>query len=326
MAITTSRADRSRQMLSLVCLMVAGAMIGVSVNLAKLASAAELTPYAYLAWSVFGAALAHAGIAAYRRELPPLNWRTTEYFVVAGLITLVAPYLINFTAVPEVGASFVALSIAFPPLLTYLGALFLGMERFHAGRALGVALALAGAALLAVLKLSQPDAEIIWIVATLAVPVILAIGNIYRTKRWPGDIKPGSLAPGMLVVSAIILFAAGLLPGFSLDVPLENTTPALLILTQAATFAVMYVFFFILQKVAGPVYLSLLGSVAAVVGAGIAILVLGEAPPPGLATGSVLIALGIALVTRRNRESDGGGAKLGDPRQPIDPKERKVCA
>lgn len=303
MAIISPANDRRRQWISLSCLLVAGAMIGVSTNLAKLANSAGLMPYTYLAWSVLGAGLIHLSVAAHRRELPPLNRRTIEYFVVAGLITLVVPYLINFAAVPKVGASFVALSLAFPPLLTYLAALSLGIERFHAVRALGVGLALAGAVLLAVLKLSQPDAQSLWIAATLAVPVILAIGNIYRTKRWPGALKPASLAPGMLAMSAVFLLAMALLPGFSLSVPTDRAAPTLLIAAQAATLAAMYVFFFILQKVAGPVYLSLLGSVAAVVGAGIAILVLDEAPPPGLLAGSVLIALGIALVTRRTGES-----------------------
>lgn len=293
-------ANRRRWWLSLSCLIVAGGMIGVSTNLAKLANAAGLPPYTYLTWSVLGAALVHLGVEACRRELPPLNWRTAEYFVVAGLLTLVAPYLINFAAAPKVGASFVALSLAFPPLLTYLGALALGMERFHPSRALGVSLSLAGAVLLAALKLSQPDAQALWIAATLAVPVILAVGNIYRTKRWPGDVKPASLVLGMLTTSAGVLLAVALLPGFLLAVPLDRAAPTLLILAQAVIFAAMYVFFFILQTIAGPVYLSLLGSVAAVVGAGVAILVFGEAPPPGLAAGSVLIALGIALVTRRN--------------------------
>ncbi len=302
--MTMPASGRRRQLLSLACLLIAGAMIGVSTNLAKLADAGGLTALAFLAWSVLGATLVLAAAAAWRRELPSINRRTIEYFVIAGLITLVVPYLINFAAIPRVGASFVALSIAFPPLYTYVGALLLKMERFHAIRALGVALALAGAALLAFFKLSEPGAEILWIAATLAVPVILAIGNIYRTKRWPDYAEPLELAPGMLAVSAIFLFAAGLLPGFSLIVPTDRVVPVLLILAQAATFSVMYVFFFILQKIAGPVYLSLLGSVAAVVGAAIAILLLGEAPPQGLAAAAVLIALGIALVSQRNGQAN----------------------
>lgn len=295
--------SRQHWLLPLACLLVAGTMIAVSTNLAKLAAQAGLQPFAFLAWAVLGAAFVHVATAAYRRELPSINRRTLEYFAVAGVLSLVAPYLISFAAVPKVGASFVALAIAFPPFFTYVGALLLRMERFHAARAVGVALALAGAALLAFFKLAEPGAEIFWIAAALAIPVILAIGNIYRTLRWPGDAEPHELAPGMLAVSAILLFAASLLPGLSLAVPMDRAWPALLILAQAAAFSVMYVFFFILQKVAGPVYLSLLGSVGAVVGAAIAILLLGEVPPQGLAVSAALIALGIGLTTYRSNSS-----------------------
>ena len=37
----------------------------------------------------------------------------------------------------------------------------------------------------------------------------------------------------MLAVSAVFLFAAGLLPGFSLTVPTDSANPALLIVAQA---------------------------------------------------------------------------------------------
>jgi drug/metabolite transporter (DMT)-like permease len=295
-----------RRLLSLACLIVAGAMIGISSNLASLAATAGLTPYAFLTWAVLGAALLHGGVAALRGTLATINRRTIKYFAISGLITLVAPYLINFAAVPKVGAGFVSLSIAFPPLFTYVIALSLKMERFRAVRAAGVALALSGAVLLAAFKFAEPDANVFWIASTLAVPLILAIGNIYRTRRWPGEAKPSQLAPGMLMASAIFLVAAGLLPGLSLAIPTDGVAPLLLILAQATTFSVLYVFFFLLQKVAGPVYLSLMGSVAAVFGAAIAIGLLGEAPPRGLFTAALLIALGIALVTRPGTTGEAG--------------------
>ncbi len=312
---SSKTSSKSGWLLSFGCLLITGTLVAISTNLAKIAGTTALTPYALLAWSVLGAAVVHIGITLWRQELPPLNRRSMEYFLVAGLITLVAPYLINFAAVPKVGASFVALSIAFPPLYTYIAAIFFKIERFQAIRALGVALALGGAGLLAFYKLAEPNAEILWIVATLAVPVILAAGNIYRTLRWVPDAEPADLAPGMLVVSAIILFAVSLLPGFSLAVPMDSSIPLILIIAQTVTFSVMYVFFFLLQKIAGPVYLSLIGSVTAVVGAAIAILLLGEEIPQGLTIAAGLIAIGIFLVTRSNNKSGENDKQSSQPNQ-----------
>jgi drug/metabolite transporter (DMT)-like permease len=307
----TVASSRRAWAVPLASLLGAGAVLGISTNLAKLATGAGLDPLAFLAWSVVGATVVLTGVGAVRHRLPPLNAHTTEYFVVAGLIGLAAPNLLSFAAVPHVGAGFVALSIAFPPLFTYIGALLLGMERFRLRRAAGVALALGGAVLLTVLKLSEPDVEAFWVVVTLSAPVLLAGGNIYRTARWPEGVAPDELAPGMLAASGLMLLAVGAIvgaflgkgaAGLSLAVPMGRATPVLLILAQTAVFSVLYLLYFVLQKTGGPVYLSLLGSVAAVVGVPVAVFFLGEAPPQGLVVGGVLIAAGVGLLT------------LGDPK------------
>jgi drug/metabolite transporter (DMT)-like permease len=286
-------------------LLATGTLLGISTNLAKVAAGTGLDPLAFLTWSVAGAAVVLLSVSAIRGRIPQINVRTVEYLVIAGLVSVAAPNLLFFAAVPRIGAGFVALAIAFPPLFTYLGALFLGLERFQIRRAIGVAFALAGAVLLAVFKLSDPEVDPFWVMAALLGSVLLAVGNLYRTARWPPGAAPDALAPGMLAMSALMLFALAVLlntvfggvRGFSLAVPLNRPAPALLILAQIATFSVQYLLFFILQKRGGPVYLSLLGSVGAVVGVPVAVLLLGETVPRGLAAGGVLIALGIGLLT-----------------------------
>lgn len=288
-------------LIPLALLIVTGSLLGLSTNMAKIAHTVEIAPLAFLAWPILGAAIVLMTVAAVRARLPALNARTIEYFLVSALVGVAGPNLIFFSAVPHVGVSFVALAIAFPPLLTYAGALLLGMERLQVWRALGVVLALAGAAVLAVLKISGNGADLFWVLATLFGPVLLAIGNIYRTVRWPAGARPDSLAPGMLAAAAMMLFLAGAalgqVPGFALTFPTDHALPILLILTQMLVFSIMYLLFFILQKHGGPVYLSLLGSVGAVGGIPFAIFLLGEAPPRGLAIGAALTAIGIGLVT-----------------------------
>lgn len=286
-------ADPARAVL---LLLITGTLLGTSTNLAKVATGRGLDPLAFLAWSIVGAAMLLGFISLARGVRPPVGRRAIEYYVVAALVTVAASNLIFFAAVPRVGASFVALAIAFPPLLTYLGALCLRMERLSAIRAAGVGLALAGAALLAVLKLRTPDAASAWIALTLVGPVLLAIGNLYRTLRWPPGASPEALAPGMVVTAALMLLAAGAIPGLTLRLPLD---PAALGLTvvQAAVFAGQFLGLFALQRAGGPVLLSLLGAVGALVGVPVAIGLLGEAPPPGLVPAAILIAAGIALVT-----------------------------
>ena len=283
--------------LPLLCLLGGGALLGLSTNLAKLASEIGLSPLAFLCWSTVGAAGLLMALAAWRGDLPPVSARTLEYYAVSALVGVVASNLIFFSAVPHVGAGFIALIISLPPLLTYVGALALSLEPLRALRALGVMAALAGAGVLAARKLSAPNADAFWILLALVGPVLLAIGNLYRTLRWPPGASADALAPGTLVAAALMLLATGALPGFSLAVPLGGWQPFALMGVQAAVFAGMILLLFMLQKSGGPVMLSLLGAVGAVVGVPVAIFLQGEAPPGGLWLGAGLIAIGVALVS-----------------------------
>ncbi|MGE6572156.1 DMT family transporter [Psychrobacter namhaensis] len=289
--------SKNTWLIPFICLLVGGALIGISTNLAKYAGEVGVTPLAFLFWSITGAAVILWVIAFIRQELPPLSTRSFEYYFVAALISVAGSNLLLFSAIPHVGAGFVALIISLPPLLTYLGALTLRMERFSIIRALGVAAALMGAGVLAIRKFSAPDASIFWIVIALCGPVLLAIGNIYRTLRWPDKASPSALAPGMLMAAALLLLIFSALPNFSVTVPIKEWLPLGVIIIQAGVFAGQFLLLFVLQKTGGPVLLSLLGSVGAVVGVPVAIFLQGESPPAGLFLGASLIAIGVALVT-----------------------------
>nr|WP_299040659.1 DMT family transporter [uncultured Psychrobacter sp.] len=281
----------------LLCLLVGGALLGIATNLAKFAVEIGLTPLAFLFWSISGAAIILSIIAYMRDEVLAPSARSFEYYVIAALVSVAGSNLIFFSAIPHVGAGFVALIISLPPLLTYLAALVINIERFNIWRAFGVAAALAGAGVLAARKFSAPEASVFWIALALCGPVLLAIGNIYRSLRWPNDASPIALAPGMLIAAAIMLGLVGLLPAFTLAVPLATALPIGLIVLQASIFAAQFLLLFVLQKTGGPVLLSLLGAVGAVVGVPVAVFLQGEAIPEGLVLGGSLIALGVALVT-----------------------------
>lgn len=303
MLSTTTRTIQPRQstwLMPLIYLIAGGTLLGLSTNLAKLASDFQLSALAFLFWSISGAALMLLMFAAFRHNLPPINRRTLEYYVTSGLLGVAGANLLFFSAIPHVGAGFVALIITLPPLLTYLGALACNVERFQISRAAGVMSALVGAMLLAWHKLSAPDAHYLWILLALIGPVLLAIGNLYRTLRWPEGVSSDALAPGMLIAAAVLLLIVGFMPGFTLSVPTDHYLPTLLIAVQAVVFAAQFLLLFLLQKSGGPVFLSLLGSVGAIVGVPVAIFLQGETAPEGLLLGTLLIGTGVALLNIGN--------------------------
>jgi drug/metabolite transporter (DMT)-like permease len=177
--------------------------------------------------------------------------------------------------------------------------LLLKMETLKATRALGILTGLAGAAVLGVAKARGSLADPIWIIGALASPVFISLGNIYRTLRWPPGATALSLAPGMLIFGSALLAPVLALAGVPLAPVAITRAAAWLLVGQTAIFTATYALYFVLQKLAGPVYLSQIGSVAAIFGAALAFLALGEPANAGLLIAAGLILAGVVLVNRR---------------------------
>ncbi len=281
---------------ALSALLAAGLLLGVSTNLSKVAHGIGIAPLAYLTWSLAGAALILTTVSWLRGQIAALNRRSVEYFLVGGFLTSAGANLVFFSAVPHLGVSFIALMFSLPPLLTYVGALLLRMERFCWWRATGVLLALSGTTLLVAKQWAAPNSDRFWIALALTGPVLLSAGNLYRTRRWPPGASAESLAPGMLLGAIVILVMFSLLPGWSLDVSMQGAYTIPLIGTQAMIFAGQFLLLFVLQKAGGPVFLSLMGGVGAVFGVPIAMILLAEPVLPAFLPSAALIAAGIVAM------------------------------
>ncbi|HWV08987.1 MAG TPA: DMT family transporter [Pseudomonas sp.] len=294
-----------RPLLALSLLFAIGALMGLTSNLVKLASAAGWQPAAYLLWSLIGGGLLLLPFTWLRGERPGLSPRLLRYYLGSGLLSIALPNGLLFSSIPHVGAGFASMCLAFPPLFTYLLALALRMEGLSRLRLLGICIGLAGSLLLALGKLHSGDSPQVWVLAALCVPVILALGNIYRSRYWPSGASPLSLAPGMLFGGAVLL-----VPLMLLDVDLRphwgDTTALGLLIGQMVLFAMVYALYFVLQDLAGAVFLSQIGSVAAITGAAMAIGLFGEQGSLTMLLAALCIVGGVLLVAWRSTQGDRG--------------------
>ena len=291
------------QSVALVALLLAGLLLGITTNLVKVAHRCDIAPLSYLTWSMLGASLLLSVHSGWRRQLPKMTPQTLEYFFVSSLLTTVAANLIFFKAVPRLGVSFVAMMIALPPLLTYAGALLFRMEQFCWWRASGVLLALTGTGLLVVKQWSAPQADTVWIMLTLLGPVFLALGNLYRTRRWPPGESSEALAPGMLITGTGLLIGYALMTDYQLDLPWVDLYAIALVALQSVVFAGQFLLMFVVQKQGGPVFLSLMGAVSAIFAVPISMGLLNEPLLPGMVTSALLVAGGIAGLLVGERKS-----------------------
>ncbi|GEK46947.1 DMT family transporter [Halomonas pacifica] len=283
------------------CLLLVGSCLALSLTVAKLADDAGAPRISFLMVAMAGAGLVLMGLAALRRRPLAFDRRALEYSLVAGAL-LALPNALAFVAIRHVGAGFISLSFAFPILITWVLAVCLRLERLRLLRLSGVVLGLCGGLVLAAAKAGGMNAAPGWALLVMAMPLVIALGNIYRTLRWPEGGSPLFLAALMLLGGAVTLLPLSLAlePG-QLPVLFSREAVTQLLALEATVFTVLYLFYFVLQKLAGPVYLSQIGAVAAVVGTLIAVLALGEAPPPNLGLAALLVIVGSLLFQRGAR-------------------------
>lgn len=278
-------------------LLVTGGLLGAVFPLGKLATEAGVAP---VAWSFLLSAgvVVVLGVAmAIRRERIGLGARKLRYFAIAGLISYAIPNVLVFLAIPRLGAGFTGIMFTLSPVITLTLAVLFRIRRPNALGIGGIAVGFLGAVIVAATRgqLGQP-ADPVWIGAGLLIPLSLACGNIYRTLDWPKKAGPLELAVGSHAGAAAALALYGLAAG-GLDLTALAAVPVESLLQVSAS-AAMFVFFFRLQQVGGPVYLSQIGYVAAAVGLVAATVFLDESYALLTWIGALVIGAGVALTTK----------------------------
>ena len=218
--------------------------------------------------------------------------------MIAAAISYAIPNLLMFSAIPHLGAGYTGIMFTLSPVITLVLSILLGVRRPNLLGVAGIVVGFVGALMVAVTRgeAGQP-AELFWVIVGLLIPVSLAAGNIYRTFDWPEDTGPIELAVGShLAAAAMLLVGLLFLEGIGTFGHLSGMP--LLVLAQIASASAMFVFFFRLQAVGGPVYLSQIGYVGAAVGLISGTLVLGERYQLLTWLGAAIITVGIVMTTK----------------------------
>src|SRR5690625_7830142 len=103
---STDKSNRAKpgvnhaRFIALLCLLGGGPLLGIKMNLAKVAGELGLSALALLAWSIVGAAPALLVLAGVRRRALPINRRALEYYAVSGLRGVAGRRPMCFAALP----------------------------------------------------------------------------------------------------------------------------------------------------------------------------------------------------------------------------------
>lgn len=292
--------DLQARIVMLACLVTAGAALAVTILISRMASDAGAPMIWFLGAVLAGSGLAQLVLAQVLGQ--GQDMRPMLVFALGAGALLAGPTALGYLAVSHVGAGYISMTFAFPILLTWALARLIGLEGADRRRTLAVGLGLIGGLIIATSKLTQlPSDATLWLLAATAMPVVIAGGNIFRSRYWPKGARPLTLSGLTLLMGGLACVpVAALMDGSPAALWHEGALRHLLGV-DIAVFVIQYIAFFQLQRLGGPVTLSLLGPVAALTGAAGALWIFAEPLPQGFLLAGLLVGTGVMLMLMRRR-------------------------
>lgn len=279
-------------------LILTGGLLGVTLPFGKIASASGVPALLWTFVFSFGAASVLCLALVLRGHKFTISARKLRYFIITAAISFAFPNFLIFTVIPKLGAGYTGIMYTLSPAITLLFSIILRVRRPNGLGIAGIAVGFAGAVMVAVTRgeVGQP-AAIGWVLLALLIPVSLAAGNIYRTFDWPEGADPIELAVGSHMAAAAMLLAGVLMQNGGAAFATLASVPFITV-AQVIASAAMFTFYFKLQAVGGPVYLSQIGYVAAGIGLISGTMLLGENYQLLTWAGAAVIVIGVALTTK----------------------------
>ncbi|MBZ9740704.1 MULTISPECIES: DMT family transporter [unclassified Mesorhizobium] len=279
-------------------LVVTGGLLGLTLPFGKLATAAGVPAMVWAFVISLGAGGVLFVVLLLRGQRIRLTAHKLRYFFVTAAVSYAVPNLLMFSAIPHLGAGYTGIMFTLSPVITLVFSILLGVRRPNMLGISGIAVGFLGAVMVAVTRgeAGQP-ADVFWVVMGLLIPVSLAAGNIYRTVDWPEGTGPIELAVGSHLASALMLLV-GILTLLGGKAFVQLGAVPLTVVAQMASASAMFAFFFRLQAVGGPVYLSQIGYVAAAVGLFAGTIFLGEHYQLLTWVGAIIVTAGVFITTK----------------------------
>ena len=183
-------------------LLILGVAWGGSFSLAKIAVEEGAHPLGVNYWqSLIGAAVLIGYLGVTRQSLP-VGRNYLSFYLICGVLGSVVPGLLYFYAVTHISPGVLAITIATVPIMTYIAAALIQIERSSIFRLLGVCFGVLSIVLLIMPTESLPDrSALLWIFAAIAAAACYAGENLVIALRLPEEANAFVVLCGMLITT-----------------------------------------------------------------------------------------------------------------------------
>lgn len=292
-----------RRFLAWIILLLTGTVWGVTFSLAKLATETGANPLGISFWQSAIGAVCLVGYCIAFRQPVSLRPRNLLFYVACALLGSAVPNTLYFFAAPHVSAGVLSITVATVPIMTYLAAVLLRLEKTMIRRFLGVAFGM-----VAVLLIVSPDdalanpGSVVWVLATIIAAACYTSENMVIAFFMPSDVNSITVLTGMFVFAVFAMGPFVVLTD-SFYYPLwPFTVVEWSVLAMAIISMVAYGFFIHLITIAGPVFASQMAYVVTLSGVFWGLVIFSEQHSRWIWAALAVMMLGLFLVTPKARE------------------------
>jgi drug/metabolite transporter (DMT)-like permease len=299
-------------------LLILGAGWGLTNPLSKIAVSTGHGYFGLIVWQlVYGIAILGVLNLARGRGLP-LGPPYLLRYVLIALTGTVIPNSVSYQTAVHLPAGVLAILISLVPMFALPIALVIGMERFSAARALGVACGAIAIVLIAGPDTSLPDPSLAsWVLIGAIAPFMYAVEANWVARYGVLDLDPVQLLLGASIAGLIVVAPLALTSGQWIDITQPWGAPEWALFLSSAVHAVVYTSYVWLVGKAGSVFASQTAYLVTGTGVLWSMAILGETYSAWVWGALAVMLVGLFLV--RPREAEGALVIPAAPGRDADP-------
>lgn len=281
-------------------LVLMGAGWGATQPLGKIATSTGYQPFGLIFWQLVICALVLGAISLPRGRGLVLRRKAVVFYVVVALIGTLIPNYTFYLSVPHLPSGIMSIIISTVPMLAFVVALGLGMDRVSGGRILGLLLGLTGVALIAWPGGNLGGGSMGWLLIALVGPLFYAFEATYVARQGTAGLDAVQAMFGASVVGAVLCLPLALGTGQFFN-PFASAwgPPEWALVASSSVHAVVYATYVWLAARAGSVFAAQCSYLVTGMGVFWAMLFLGERFSPVVWLALVVMLSGVALVQPR---------------------------
>jgi drug/metabolite transporter (DMT)-like permease len=243
-----------KRLLPIALLFAASGPYGVQFSMNRFAAEEGIPflPYVFL-YSGLGAVILLA-ICAARRQWPRLSRNHVLIYLTIGAFGLAIPYCVFVVAAPRLPAGLVSIGLTLSPLLTYVWAMLLRMDRLSLMRIGGLLAGVSAVLLILIPEASLPEPGMGgWVLFVLLAPLSFSVASIGAALFQPKAVTPLEVGTGTMVAGTLMLAPVVAAVGDWWFFPAGLTIGGGAVIVSAVVNAYFFVMFQLIIHVAGPV-------------------------------------------------------------------------